>query len=234
MYVRIEERNRNSSISYDGNISEILTNSETHPYGILVKLDNGKTGRVKKILTTGIQDSKNMENPNTTQTTEIIIPKNEDQTNEFKSTFKTDLARFEKGDGKLVANKEVEKEISVTISAMANSSGGKLFIGINDNGEIIGLSNDYKLLKNCNDDKFERSLWQSIQNYLQNRIFETKLTILLQQINNKKICIIEIPASNQAIFVHDTNQESYVRVGPKSEKFNPKDFLDYCKEHFGE
>jgi len=233
MHVLIEERTRNANSSSDGKIAEILTNSETHPYGILVKLDNGKTGRVKKILDDNISEYV-IVTSNSTHTSRITIPETEDQTNEFKSTFKVDLARLEKGDGKLVASKDVEKEISVTISAMANSYGGKLFLGIRDNGEIIGLSNDYKLLKNCNDDKFERTIWQSIQNYLQNRTFETKLTISLQKIDDKKICVIEIPESNKAIFVHDINQESYVRIGPKSEKFAPRDFLDYCKEHFGD
>ncbi len=233
-YVRIEEGSGSSIAQFDGKISEILTGSEIHPHGTLVKLDSGKTGRVKKILTGDVPESPHSENPGSIQTPKITIPESEDQTSEFKSTFRADLARLEKGDGKLVTNKEVAKEISVTISAMANSSGGTLFLGIRDNGEIIGLSNDYKLLENCNDDKFERTLWQSIQDYLQNRTFETKLAVSLHSINDKKICVIEVPVSNKAIFVHDANQESYVRIGPKSEKFPPKDFLDYCKEHFGE
>jgi uncharacterized repeat protein (TIGR03833 family) len=32
-----------------GIISEILTNSQYHPHGIKVKLENGKIGRVKEI-----------------------------------------------------------------------------------------------------------------------------------------------------------------------------------------
>lgn len=232
MFVSIDKRYGSSDSSFDGKIAKILTNSEIHPYGILVKLDNGKTGRVKKILDNSISESFTI-NSNSVQKSRISIPETEDQTNEFKSTFRVDLARLEKGDGKLVASKEVEKEISITISAMANSFGGRLFLGISDDVEIIGLSNDYKLLKNCNDDKFERTIWQSIQNYIQNKTFEAKLTISLQKSNDKKVYVIEIPVSDKAIFVHDSNQESYVRIGSKSEKFLPKDFLDYCKDHFG-
>jgi uncharacterized repeat protein (TIGR03833 family) len=32
-----------------GIVSEILTNSESHPHGIKVKLEDGKIGRVKEI-----------------------------------------------------------------------------------------------------------------------------------------------------------------------------------------
>ena len=33
-----------------GNVSEVLTKSESHSHGILVKLESGETGRVKNIL----------------------------------------------------------------------------------------------------------------------------------------------------------------------------------------
>ena len=34
----------------EGIVKDILTNSETHPHGIKVRLDDGQVGRVKKIL----------------------------------------------------------------------------------------------------------------------------------------------------------------------------------------
>lgn len=34
----------------EGIVQEILTNSQTHPHGIKVRLQSGEVGRVKKIL----------------------------------------------------------------------------------------------------------------------------------------------------------------------------------------
>ena len=35
----------------EGVVKDILTNSPTHPHGIKVRLEDGRVGRVKKILT---------------------------------------------------------------------------------------------------------------------------------------------------------------------------------------
>jgi len=164
---------------------------------------------------------------------DISIPKDEDTWNEFKSTYQLDLNRLEKGDGKKTLNKAVEKEIPVTISAMANKEGGILFIGVDDDGKILGLENDYELLKNPNDDKFLRTIWQIIKNFIKNITYVSKLDISLVDIESKKICIIKIPPADEPIFVHDNNtQESYVRMGSRSEKFNPSEFLKHCKTRF--
>ncbi len=161
------------------------------------------------------------------------IPKDEDEWNEFKSTFRVDYDRFSKGDGKKVHHKDVEKEIPITVSAMANKEGGTLFVGVDDDGNMLGLENDYDLLKNPNDDKFQRIVWQTIQKYIGNKPYVSKLNISLIEKNLKKICVITIPPADEPIVVHDNNtQESYVRIGPKSEKFAPLEFMKYCKKRF--
>ena len=317
----------------EGIVKEILTSGNSHPYGIKVELENGKTGRVKKLFTEtstvnssitsfdifkivgkhsnkeDIQEilsdfnlpfSKNKDEllnlifqnktilkkaakemiselykdelvkvcekcnfnlkgnadelrerimnglfsihetnswsqieSKTRIKSDISIPKDEDTWNEFKSTYQLDLNRLEKGDGKKTLNKAVEKEIPVTISAMANKEGGILFIGVDDDGKILGLENDYELLKNLNDDKFLRTIWQIIKNFIKNITYVSKLDISLIDIESKKICIIKIPPADEPIFVHDNNiQESYVRMGSRSEKFTPSEFLKHCKTRF--
>jgi uncharacterized repeat protein (TIGR03833 family) len=215
----------------EGIVKTKLTSSNIHPHGIKVELEDGNVGRVKKILFDLSSETKTTSD--SIPKTDMTIPKEEDSSNELKSSFRTDIDRLTKGDGKIVSSKSVEKEISITISAMANKEGGQLFIGINDNGEVLGLDSDYELLNNPNDDKFQRIIWQSIQNYVGNMTFVSKLDMTLIEKNPKKICVITIPKSNEPIFVNDNNnQESYVRVGTRSEKFTPQDFLKYCKTRF--
>jgi uncharacterized repeat protein (TIGR03833 family) len=236
MRVRIEERQHHGdSEFFEGTIKEILTKADTHPHGIKVKLDNGKTGRVVDILDGFTAQGKALVKVvgESVQVEEEKLPTEESQKTEFKSTFKFDLNRFEKGDGKKVQDKEIEKEISIAVSSMANSDGGQIFIGIRDNGEVIGLEMDYELFDNPNDDKFQRIVWQSIQKYLNNMTFISKIHLSLLNVQSKKICKIIVPRSDEPIFVHDNNtQESYVRIGPKSEKFPPAEFMKYCKKRF--
>ena len=210
-----------------GIVAEKLTSGESHPYGIMVKLEDGTKGRVKEIFSDNSLKDSNKSESN--------IPENEDTWNELKSSFRADIDRITKGDGKIVSSKSVEKEISITISALANKEGGQLFIGVDDNGDILGLNSDYELLKNPSDDKFQRIIWQSIKNYLGNMTFVSKLDMTLTEKNSKKICVIKIPKSNEPIFVNDDDgQESYVRVGTRSEKFSPQDFIKYCNSRFND
>lgn len=44
------KKDQQSGTLTEGRVRDILTNSPTHPYGIKVRLEDGKVGRVKKIL----------------------------------------------------------------------------------------------------------------------------------------------------------------------------------------
>jgi predicted HTH transcriptional regulator len=51
----------------------------------------------------------------------------------------------------------LEKVISKTIAAFMNSEGDTLFIGVDDDdGNVVGLENDFQLLKKKNIYGFER------------------------------------------------------------------------------
>ena len=52
----IVEPRRARGTTISGKIQDILTNSETHPYGILVRLDNGIEGRVKEIVEQEVEE----------------------------------------------------------------------------------------------------------------------------------------------------------------------------------
>ena len=45
----VEKQNQRTGTLTDGIVKDILTNSKTHPYGIKVRLEDGKVGRVKEI-----------------------------------------------------------------------------------------------------------------------------------------------------------------------------------------
>lgn len=46
----VEKHNQRSGELTEGIVSRILTNSQNHPHGIKVMLDDGTVGRVKEVL----------------------------------------------------------------------------------------------------------------------------------------------------------------------------------------
>ena len=61
-------------------------------------------------------------------------------------------------------DKKMEEIILKSIAAFNNSEGGKLLIGVADNGEILGLQEDYNTLKEANKDHFELHLRNIVNN----------------------------------------------------------------------
>jgi len=88
-----------------------------------------------------------------------VIKDGENDYVEFKSSLRWD---YEQGN----ANKTLESIIAKTIASFMNSGGGKLFIGVDDEGKILGIEKDYDTLRNKNKDGFFLQLTQVINQYL--------------------------------------------------------------------
>ena len=100
------------------------------------------------------------------------IPKNEDEYNEFKKEFDDDT----------------KQPIINTIKAFLNNKGGKLFIGVNDNGELIGV--DFK--------EFDKiSLWIS------NKFEKYSHLINLSLENQDSYFLITVSPSSEIVYEKD-------------------------------
>lgn len=229
MKVKIEEKSKQGTGQLiEGIVKDILTNSPEHPYGIKVRLEDGIEGRVKEILTIQSLQSKD---DLIQKTLKEKLKSGEGLEIEYKTSFRFDQNRF-KATGNKTQSDMVEKEISIAVAALANASGGSLLIGVDNDGNVVGLDGDVKLLKIPNMEYFQRTLWQSLKDYLKNNAFVSILKINFIQINGKEICEICIPSSFEPIYVHDLTQECYVRMGNRSEKFELSDFVKYCSKRF--
>jgi hypothetical protein len=157
--------------------------------------------------------------------TEEAIEKGENDFIEFKSSTRWDYKESK-------INKDLEYVIAKTISAFLNSEGGKLLIGVNDNGEIIGIENDYNTLSIKNYDKFSLNLIEIINSYLgkksNNFIFTHKETI-----QSKEICIVDVNKSDTPIYIkHNGQEEFFIRAGASSQPLNIREASEYIKSHW--
>ena len=227
----VEKQNQSTGKLTDGIVNRILTNASEHPYGIKVELQNGRIGRVKEIES--LQPEKILigQGKRYVKVKHVFdkeLLKGESHTIEYKSSFKFNVDRFKKT-GEKTISKDVEKEVSITVVAFSMASGGTLLIGVKDNGDILGIDEDIRLSSNQSRESFERQLWQSLKNYINNVSFLSNIQIFFSVINSKEICEIKVPKASEPITLKDSIEECYVRMGNRSEKIGASEFMKHCK-----
>lgn len=161
-----------------------------------------------------------------------IIKEGENTAVEFKSTLRYDTYTEK-------INKSLEETVMKSIAAFANAEGGRLFIGISDNGEIKGLEDDYSTLKQGNKDFFELHLRTLIETYYGNSFSAESIRIDFLEEDEKDICIVYINKSNKPIYTKITNKQGakeekfFIRVGNSSREIaNTSEIIAYINKHF--
>ena len=164
-------------------------------------------------------------------TLEELIAEGESDELEFKSTLRWDVHEG-------VVNKKLEEVVIKTIAAFANSQGGTLLIGVDDNGQILGLEHDYSALGGVNRDKFELHLRNIFNQYFGTALVTSKIQIKFHQIDERDVCQIEVNPASKPVVVElkDKNGQSvekfYARSGNSSQEIPLSEMNDYFKDRF--
>ena len=120
----------------------------------------------------------------------------ESDTLEFKSSLRWDRREA-------LVNKALEKVVIKTIVGFLNSKlGGTLLIGVDDEGNAIGVDADYDSLKKKDRDGFELHLRQLVGRDLGEAV-AAFLTITFHEIDGQDVCQITIEACDHAVYVQD-------------------------------
>ena len=150
-----------------------------------------------------------------------LIEKGESDYAEFKSSLRWDYRQNQ-------VNKDLEYVIAKTISAFLNSQGGRLFIGVDDNKQILGLENDFKTLGGkMSKDGFLLKLDEIVNNYLGKEVHQY-LSVNFVSENGKEFCVIDISPSSFPVFCKkDSGQEFYIRAQASSTPLNMSEAMEY-------
>jgi len=165
---------------------------------------------------------------------EIDIPKNtwldtinngENNFTEFKSTMRYCLREKK-------PMPYIEHGILKTINAFLNSEGGTLIIGVEDNGNILGLDMDYATFGNKGKDgfllHFDNIIIKSLGKEQQNDI-----DIKFEKVDNKEIAIIEVRTSNKPVFLSSNGDKTfYVRHAASSRQYDISEAYEYINKHW--
>lgn len=125
--------------------------------------------------------------------------------------------------------KEIQKEIARAIVAFLNSKGGTLIVGVEDNGNILGIEHDYEELSKKKDwDGWFLHLSNILKNYIDDELVSQSLKLKTYPKNGKTIARIYIPESPKPIYFKDNNESHfYIRSFNSSEKLDTKYAMDY-------
>jgi len=145
---------------------------------------------------------------------------------EFKSTLRWNL-KTEKVD------KNLEYVIVKTVSAFLNSDGGNLFIGVADDGQLLGLELDYRSFqKRPNRDGFLLKLSGLISQGI-GKEFHKFITIDVQKFGTTDICRVSVaPADKPAFVKKKGNEEFYIRTSAASVPLSLSESHEYIRSHW--
>ena len=162
---------------------------------------------------------------------EELIAEGESDELEFKSTLRWDLKEG-------IMNKKLEEVILKTVAAFANSQGGTLLIGVDDDGQVLGLEPDYMSLGGVNRDKFELHIRNLFNQQFGAGFVSSKVTISFHEVEGKEVCQIDTSTAKEPVIVliKDKNGQSlekfYARSGNSSQEIPLSEMNSYIMERF--
>jgi len=165
--------------------------------------------------------------PRPTEPIDELIRRGESDRLEFKSSARWNLhtkARDER----------VELVVAKAVSGFLNSDGGTLLIGVNDDGELVGLANDFTVVKSPDPDRFE--LW--LRDFLATTLGQTAagqavidFTPVAVNGADTYVCRVTCPTSPRPVFLRPgkggARSELWVRVGNSTRQLKVDEAVDY-------
>lgn len=151
----------------------------------------------------------------------ILIEQGENQYTEFKSYLRYNSFKNDK-------DAAIELASLKTIAGFLNAQGGVLFIGVKDDGSILGTEKD----------GFENAdkMMLHLHHLVTHRIGKEALNyvhVSAVELENKIILRVDCDASSQPVFITDGKEELFfVRIGNMTQSYNMKEMLEYVKHRF--
>jgi hypothetical protein len=162
---------------------------------------------------------------------EDMIAEGESDELEFKSTLRWDLKEG-------TVNKKLEDVIIKTVAAFANSEGGSVLIGVDDDGKVLGLDPDYNSLTTADRDSFELHLRNLLRQQFGPAFTMSKISVKFHEIEGKEVCQLDVVPVKEPLIVTtkdkngQTVEKFYARSGNSSQEIPLSEVSAYVKERF--
>lgn len=159
------------------------------------------------------------------QSVEDIIALGENQTTEFKASLGWDYHQQR-------INKDLHVPVMKNLVAFMNSGGGRVLIGVSDDGDILGLEPDLAGLHKKNVDGFENIFNMSFNKMIgvENR---QHVALSFPEFGDKAICVCTVRPSHRPVYLNHKGQEQfYIRTGNASMPLSLSQATRYIQDRF--
>ena len=183
---------------------------------------------VKKIEEEEKEEEENVKIEQSLSAYEKLIASGESHTVEFKPAL---LYNFKSGN----AGIGVKGYIAKAICAFLNSNGGVLFIGVSDDGKILGLDDDFKLSGSKSPRDFFLLEFDNMLRHFFGFSVKSNVEGEFHELGEKVIFVVTVhPIRNRAIFLNGQfEKEFYVRGAASSNQLaDVNEIVNYCIERW--
>lgn len=151
-----------------------------------------------------------------------LIKKGENDKTEFKSTLRKNIHTNE-------IDRKIEYATLKTIAGFMNTRGGTLLIGVEDNGNIIGIEKDGFE----NNDKFQLHFTNLVREKI-GKQHSDLINFQTISVKNKTILKVDCIESKEPIFLKNLSgdEEFYIRSGPSSIQVSGRELIKYIDRKF--
>jgi len=143
-----------------------------------------------------------------------------------KVEFKESLSWDKKKNTK---EKYIEDAIIKTVAGFLNSDGGELFVGVDDNGSVVGITEEIEKFYKSKD-----KMLLHFRNVIKKNLDESLIVFInyeILEISNNLIFYVNCKKSDREVFV---KSDLWVRTGPSTDKLEGQQMIDYIRRNFGE
>ena len=156
-----------------------------------------------------------------------LISAGEGPTLEFKQRVKSDQRPGS-------SDKPLESVVAKTVAGFMNAHGGTLVIGVDDNGNPVGLDQDLATLPKSNVDGFELFL-RNLLNAAVGADLCARISVEFPSVDGTQVCAVRVPAAPRAVWISVGNhQVLYVRSGNSTRPLDGEEAHRYITTHWRE
>jgi hypothetical protein len=220
--------------------SEVAEMAETYPsavnrlenLGIIMLVD--ETWQPSKLLTIGWKnDRQSLRNKKAeaakARTILDRIGQGESKHQEFKSTFSVPLHEGAK-------SADVKDAFLKVVISFFNSGGGCVYVGVADDGEILGIEADLKAAGGSTD-KLTLQV-QSALNSAVGKVLASRVSLSFPRVGTARVMLCEVPAVDKPVWperqVGGKSDVLFVRQSANTQSLAGHDIVEYIRNQFPE
>lgn len=145
---------------------------------------------------------------------------------EFKASLRVDRKTGQ-------ANPSLELVVMKTICAFLNADGGTLLIGLSDDNKVVGVNDDYPLIKGNDRDGFQNFIITQISNNIGNYYLQY-VQVSFHNLLGRDLCQVDVTPSDKPAYLSNKGKQDFiVRTGNNSRPFKISEAAQYIAKRWG-